>query len=44
LFEEFTGNGALGDARLATVEFGQQIVETAIERTVEFLETFMPAD
>jgi creatinine amidohydrolase len=44
LFKEFTGNGALGDARLATVEFGQQIVETAIERTLEFLQTFMEAE
>lgn len=44
LFEELTGNGALGDARLATVEFGQKIVETAIERTLEFLKTFMPSD
>lgn len=44
LFEEFTGNGALGDARLATVDFGQQIVETAIERTLEFLKTFVPSD
>lgn len=42
-FEEFTANGALGDARLATVEFGQAIVETTLERTLEFLQSFLPA-
>jgi creatinine amidohydrolase/Fe(II)-dependent formamide hydrolase-like protein len=44
MFEDFTANGALGDARLATVEFGQQIVETALDRTMEFLNTFLPAE
>jgi len=41
MFEEFTGNGALGDARLATVEFGQAIVETSLERTLTFLQSFL---
>lgn len=41
LFEEFTTNGALGDARLASEEFGQQIVETTIERSLEFLQSFL---
>lgn len=41
MFEEFTANGALGDARLATLEFGEQIVETTLERTLEFLQTFL---
>lgn len=44
MFKDFTANGALGDARLATVEFGQQIVETALDRTMEFLNTFLPAE
>lgn len=43
-FEEFTANGALGDARLATVEFGEAIVETTLERTMAFLKTFIPAE
>lgn len=38
MFEEITTNGALGDARLATYEFGQAIVGTTLERTLEFLE------
>ncbi|HEX6384635.1 MAG TPA: creatininase family protein, partial [Anaerolineae bacterium] len=41
LFEEFTENGALGDARLASVEFGERIVETTLARAMEFLESFM---
>lgn len=44
MFEEFTANGALGDARLATREFGERIVETALERTLEFLQTFLPQE
>lgn len=43
-FNELTSNGALGDARLATYEFGEQIVETTLTRTVEFLESFMAED
>ncbi len=44
MFEELTANGALGDARLATFEFGQTIVETALERTLEFLQSFLQAE
>ncbi|MBK8021833.1 MAG: creatininase family protein [Chloroflexi bacterium] len=43
-FEDFTANGALGDARLATMEFGQKIVDTALDRTMEFLKTFLPSE
>ena len=44
MFEELTTNGALGDARLATFEFGQTIVETTLERTLEFLQSFLQAE
>ena len=44
MFEELTANGALGDARLATFEFGQTIVETTLERTLEFLQSFLQAE
>ncbi len=40
-FDELTRNGALGDARLATRGFGEQIVTATLDRTVEFLESFM---
>ncbi len=41
LFDDFTENGALGDARHATEEFGRDIIDTTIERTMAFLETFL---
>jgi creatinine amidohydrolase/Fe(II)-dependent formamide hydrolase-like protein len=44
MFEDFTANGALGDARLAAIEFGQVIVETALERTLEFLQSFLAVE
>jgi creatinine amidohydrolase len=44
LFEDFTANGALGDARLATEAFGKAIIETALDRSVEFLATFLPEE
>ena len=44
MFEELTANGALGDARLATFEFGQTIVETTLERTLEFLQSFLQVE
>ncbi len=44
VFEDFTANGALGDARLATIEFGQDIIETALDRSLQFLATFLPAE
>ncbi len=40
-FDEFSRNGALGDARLATHAFGEQIVTTALGRAVEFVESFL---
>jgi creatinine amidohydrolase len=40
-FDELTENGALGDARLATVEDGQRIVNVTVERAVAFLEDFL---
>lgn len=43
-FDEVTANGALGDARGASWEYGRSTVETACERIVEFLEVFMADD
>jgi creatinine amidohydrolase len=47
-FHEWTENGALGDPRLASVELGNVIVETAYARTLEFARRFadepLPAD
>jgi creatinine amidohydrolase len=40
-FEEITENGALGDARLASEEFGLQLTNAIVRRTVEFLERFL---
>jgi len=40
-FHEQTRNGAFGDARLANVEAGNDIVDTAVNRTLEFLEGFL---
>ena len=42
VFTDFTSNGVLGDARLATVELGEAIIETAMGRCLQFLETFLP--
>jgi creatinine amidohydrolase len=39
-FEEWTENGALGDPRLASVELGKDIVETAYGRILEFARQF----
>jgi creatinine amidohydrolase len=39
-FREWTENGALGDPRLANVELGEVIVETAYARALEFAERF----
>ena len=36
-----TRNGVFGDARLADAEVGRDIVETAIERTIEFIDGFL---
>ncbi|MGH3132927.1 MAG: creatininase family protein [Gaiellaceae bacterium] len=47
-FHEWTENGALGDPRLASVELGEDIVETAYARALEFAKGFaeepLPAD
>ena len=40
-FDEITANGALGDATLASEELGREIVETALNNGVEFLEDFI---
>jgi creatinine amidohydrolase len=40
-FEEQSTNGAFGDARLADVAVGRDIVTTALDRTVEFVEDFV---
>jgi creatinine amidohydrolase len=40
-FEEITENGALGDARLASEEFGLRLTNAIVRRTVEFLERFL---
>jgi creatinine amidohydrolase len=40
-FDKQTHNGALGDARLADAEIGRDIIETAIARTLEFIEGFI---
>lgn len=42
-FEDYTENGALGDARLATVEDGQRIVAAFMDRASAFLEDFLDA-
>jgi creatinine amidohydrolase len=40
-FDKQTRNGAFGDARLADAEIGRDIIETAIARTLEFVEGFV---
>jgi len=40
-FHEQTRNGVFGDARLATTEIGEEIVEAAVKRTLAFIETFL---
>ena len=40
-FEEITENGALGDARQASEEFGQELTNAIVRRTVVFLERFL---
>jgi creatinine amidohydrolase len=40
-FDKQTRNGAFGDARLADVEIGRDIIETAITRTLEFIGPFI---
>ena len=40
-WEEVTENGALGDARLATYEMGQELVETSLERLEAYARLLM---
>ena len=40
-FDRQTRNGVFGDARLADVEIGRDVIETAIDRTVTFIESFV---
>jgi creatinine amidohydrolase len=40
-FDEITGNGALGDARQASVEFGEAVATAVVARAAAFLERFM---
>lgn len=40
-FDYLTENGALGDATKASLEFGQQAVELALERMVVYMKDFM---
>lgn len=40
-FHEQTRNGVFGDARLATLEAGEDIVATAVERMSEFVRAFI---
>lgn len=40
-FEEITENGALGDARQASEEFGQVLTNAIVMRSVVFLERFL---
>lgn len=42
-FDRQTANGAFGDARLASVEAGRDIVDTAVTRTVAFIESLKTA-
>jgi creatinine amidohydrolase len=43
-FDEVTANGALGDARGSSWEYGRATVELACDRIVEFLEAFIATD
>ena len=40
-FERQTRNGVFGDARLAKPEIGEDIIQTALQRTLEFIEDFL---
>lgn len=41
MWEELTANGAFGDARKASVDFGALLCEAAVGRTLAFLENFL---
>ncbi|HEU0115171.1 MAG TPA: creatininase family protein [Thermomicrobiales bacterium] len=40
-FNEITENGALGDARQASIEFGEEVADAVVARAAAFLERFM---
>ena len=40
-FDEITENGALGDAHQASEEFGNELAEAVVQRSVEFLDSFL---
>jgi hypothetical protein len=43
-FDEVTANGALGDARAASFDYGKATVEAGVARVVEFLDAFVAGD
>lgn len=43
-YDQLTANGALGNAPAASVEFGREIVQTTISRTLEFVEALLAED
>lgn len=43
-FDEVTANGALGDARGSSWDYGRSTVELACDRIVEFLEAFIASE
>jgi creatinine amidohydrolase len=43
-FDEVTANGALGDARAASFDYGKTTVEAGVARVVEFLDAFVADD
>jgi creatinine amidohydrolase/Fe(II)-dependent formamide hydrolase-like protein len=40
-FEEYTRNGALGDATLATPEFGRELIESGLTNFCAFVEELL---
>ena len=40
-YDQITSNGVLGNAPVATAEFGREITETTVERTIEFVEAVL---
>ncbi len=40
-YDQLTANGALGNAPAASLEFGREITETTISRTLEFVEALL---
>lgn len=42
-FDEYTTNGALGDATLASPEFGRDLVEGGLDRFCAFIDSLLPS-